>query len=83
MIDAPEDRNDVRPIRPDKPADTLIESERAAAPVARPLTVIAVVPVDDILDVLRSIVFQAVAAALTVAAIGAAIGLAQWRDNDR
>lgn len=84
MIDASEDRaNDVRPIRPERPADTLIESEQAA-PVTRPITVVAVVPVDELVSTLHYIVYQAVAAAILTVILGAAIGLVTLRrDNDR
>jgi hypothetical protein len=84
MIDTPEDRaNDVRPIRPERPADTLIERE-TAAPTTRPVTVVAVVPVDEIISTLHYIVYQAVAAAIITVVLGAAIGLVTLRrDNDR
>lgn len=82
MIDAPDDHTDVRPIRPERPADTLIERE--AAHVTRPVTVVAVVPVDEIVGVLHHIVYQAVAAAIVTVILGAAIGLVTLRrENDR
>lgn len=82
MIDTP-DNNDVRPTRAERPADTLIEREHAA-PATRPVTVIAVVPVDEIVSALHAIVYQAVAAAILTVVLGAAIGLATLRrDDDR